>query len=52
MDYLKYWTPVAVLAASFAGLIAGGNWVWVGIASFPCWPCSTPWSAATTACAK
>ncbi|WP_029889161.1 alkane 1-monooxygenase [Polycyclovorans algicola] len=35
MDYLKYWTPVAVLAASFAGLIAGGNWVWVGIASFP-----------------
>ncbi len=35
MDYLKYWTPVAVLAASVAGLIAGGNWVWVGIASFP-----------------
>lgn len=35
MDYLKYWTPVAVLAASFAGLIAGGDWVWVGIATFP-----------------
>jgi p-cymene methyl-monooxygenase len=35
MDYLKYWTPVGVVAASVAGLIAGGNWVWVGIASFP-----------------
>jgi len=35
MDYLKYWTPVAVLAASFAGLMAGGDWVWVGIATFP-----------------
>ena len=35
MDYLKYWTPVAVLAASIAGLLAGGNFVWIGIASFP-----------------
>ena len=35
MDYLKYWTPVAVLAASIAGLVAGGDWVWVGIATFP-----------------
>tara|TARA_R110000787_G_C13347248_1_gene438782 strand:- start:2 stop:1120 length:1119 start_codon:yes stop_codon:yes gene_type:complete len=35
MDYLKYWTPVGVLAAAFAGMIAGGNWVWVGIISFP-----------------
>jgi p-cymene monooxygenase len=35
MDYLKYWTPVLVLAASFAGLIAGGDWVWAGIATFP-----------------
>lgn len=35
MDYLKYWTPVAVLGCSIAGLIAGGDWVWVGIASFP-----------------
>jgi hypothetical protein len=35
MDYLKYWTPVLVVAASIAGLLAGGNWVWTGIASFP-----------------
>jgi len=35
MHYLKYWTPVLVLACSVAGLIAGGDWVWVGIASFP-----------------
>jgi len=35
MDYLKYWTPVGVLAASIAGLIVGGDWVWTGIATFP-----------------
>ena len=35
MDYVKYWTPVAVLAAAFAGMLAGGDWVWVGIISFP-----------------
>ena len=35
MDYLKYWTPVLVLAASAAGLIIGGDWAWVGIATFP-----------------
>ena len=35
MDYLKYWTPVLVLALAGAGLIAGGDWVWVGIISFP-----------------
>ncbi|MGQ0622340.1 MAG: alkane 1-monooxygenase [Panacagrimonas sp.] len=35
MDYLKYWTPVLVVACSIGGLILGGNWVWVGIATFP-----------------
>jgi p-cymene methyl-monooxygenase len=34
-DYLKYWVPVLVLAVSFAGFFIGGNWVWLGIASFP-----------------
>lgn len=35
MDYLKYWTPVLVVALTAAGLAAGGPWMWVGIASFP-----------------
>ncbi|WP_292998048.1 alkane 1-monooxygenase [Nevskia sp.] len=35
MDYLKYWLPVAVVAMAYAGFIAGGDYVWVGILSFP-----------------
>jgi hypothetical protein len=35
MDYLKYWTPVLVVALTAAGLIAGGDWVWTGIVTFP-----------------
>ncbi|HKY92617.1 MAG TPA: alkane 1-monooxygenase [Nevskiaceae bacterium] len=35
MDYLKYWTPVAVVATAYAGFFLGGNWVWLGIATFP-----------------
>lgn len=35
MDYLKYWTPVLVVALSAAGLFAGGDWMWVGIITFP-----------------
>jgi hypothetical protein len=35
MDYLKYWTPVLVLATAFAGFFLGGDYVWLGIATFP-----------------
>ena len=35
MDYLKYWTPVLVVALAALGFVLGGNWVWTGIASFP-----------------
>ncbi|MDB5977656.1 MAG: Alkane 1-monooxygenase [Nevskia sp.] len=35
MDYLKYWIPVLVVAMSFGGFFVGGDWVWLGIASFP-----------------
>ena len=35
MDYLKYWTPVVVVGLAAAGLIAGGDWVWTGIVTFP-----------------
>jgi hypothetical protein len=35
MDYVKYWTPVLVVFLAAAGLYAGGDWTWVGIASFP-----------------
>ncbi|WP_043110180.1 alkane 1-monooxygenase [Polycyclovorans algicola] len=34
-DYLKYWTGVAVLAVAYAGVLAGGNWVWAGFLMFP-----------------
>lgn len=35
MDYLKYWTPVLVVALSAMGLYLGGDYVWIGIATFP-----------------
>lgn len=35
MDYLKYWTPVLIVATAFAGFFLGGDWVWLGIATFP-----------------
>jgi p-cymene monooxygenase len=35
MDYLKYWIPVLVVATAFAGFFLGGDWVWLGIATFP-----------------
>ncbi|WP_018990728.1 alkane 1-monooxygenase [Aromatoleum toluclasticum] len=35
MDYLKYFLPVLMQVATLAGLLAGGHWVWVGIATFP-----------------
>lgn len=34
-DYLKYWTGVGVLAVAYAGMIAGGDWVWAGFVMFP-----------------
>jgi hypothetical protein len=35
MDYLKYWTPVLVVALAYLGFYLGGYWVWMGWASFP-----------------
>lgn len=35
MDYMKYYLPVLIQLATLGGLLAGGDWVWVGIASFP-----------------
>lgn len=34
MDYLRYYLAVLLQLAVIAGFIAGGNWVFVGIASF------------------
>jgi hypothetical protein len=34
-DYLKYWTAVLVLGVAFAGFSLGGNYVWLGIITFP-----------------
>ncbi|WP_428311876.1 alkane 1-monooxygenase [Hydrocarboniphaga sp.] len=34
-DYLKYWVPVAILATATVGLSLGGDWVWLGVATFP-----------------
>lgn len=35
MDYLKYWTPVGVVGLAFLGFFLGGDWVWLGIVTFP-----------------
>ncbi|SEP86687.1 alkane 1-monooxygenase [Solimonas aquatica] len=35
MDYLKYWTPVVVVGVAFLGFYVGGDWVWLGIGTFP-----------------
>jgi len=35
LDYLKYWVPVVVVATAGAGFLLGGDWVWLGIATFP-----------------
>ncbi|MCH9826415.1 MAG: alkane 1-monooxygenase [Gammaproteobacteria bacterium] len=34
-DYLKYYAAGLLLAAGFAGYMLGGNWVWLGFATFP-----------------
>lgn len=35
MDYARYYVPVLVQLATYAGFAMGGNWVFVGIASLP-----------------
>lgn len=35
MDYLKYYAGPVLICLTIAGLLAGGPWMWVGIASFP-----------------
>lgn len=35
MDYARYYVPVLVQLAAYAGFAMGGNWVFVGIASLP-----------------
>lgn len=35
-DYLKFWLiPNGIVAVAIAGLLLGGHWVWLGIATFP-----------------
>ncbi|AJP47911.1 hypothetical protein PG1C_04365 [Rugosibacter aromaticivorans] len=34
MDYLKYFLPSAVLTLTGIGVLAGGVWVWMGLALF------------------
>ncbi|OAO00778.1 monooxygenase [Sphingomonadales bacterium EhC05] len=35
MDYTRYYIPIIVQLCAYAGFAAGGNWVFVGIASLP-----------------
>ena len=35
MDYLKYYLPVLVQLTALGGLLVGGDWVWIGVATFP-----------------
>lgn len=35
MDHARYYIPVMVQLAAYAGFAAGGGWVWLGIASLP-----------------
>lgn len=35
MDRSRYYLPVMIQLAAYAGFIAGGAWLWVGIASLP-----------------
>ena len=34
-DYMKYWIPVLILSTAYAGFFLGGDFVWLGIATFP-----------------
>src|ERR1700686_5156442 len=35
MDYVKYYAVAAISVAGLAGFLMGGNWVWLGFATFP-----------------
>lgn len=35
MDYLKYYFPVLLQLAAYAGFYMGGDYVWLGVATFP-----------------
>lgn len=35
MDYLKYYAATVLLAIGLAGFLLGGDWVWLGAATFP-----------------
>lgn len=35
IDYLRYYFPVGMFAAAFLGFALGGNWVWLGLLTFP-----------------
>jgi hypothetical protein len=35
MDYGRYYLPVLIQLAAYAGFALGGDWVWVGFASLP-----------------
>jgi alkane 1-monooxygenase/p-cymene monooxygenase len=34
-DYLKFYIPVGIVLAGCLGFTLGGNWVWMGFATFP-----------------
>jgi alkane 1-monooxygenase/p-cymene monooxygenase len=34
-DYLKYYAATVLLGAGLAGFLLGGDWVWLGFATFP-----------------
>jgi p-cymene monooxygenase len=35
MDYVKYYAGVGISAVGLAGFILGGDWLWLGFATFP-----------------
>ena len=35
MDYARYYLPPLIQLAAYGGFLAGGDWVWVGIATLP-----------------
>ena len=35
MDYSRYYLPIMIQLAAYASFVAGGTWLWVGIASLP-----------------
>ncbi len=35
MDYVKYYAGPLISMIGLAGFLLGGNWVWLGFATFP-----------------